>query len=327
MEKTLSIKQSDRKNMEMQRIIGRFTGQHRGPLLIGIGGLHGNEPAGIKALEQMFSMLKIEPLTNPQFSFNGRLLGIRGNLRAMKEGKRFIVKDLNRQWSEENIERVLQAPSYTLDSEDQEMKEIIELVRDEIEEYRPDKTIVLDFHTTTAFGGIFCIPTNDPESIRIAAELHAPVITGLLDTVKATSLHYFNTKNFGREMVPICFESGQHNEELSVHRAIAALTNCMRTIGCVKAEYVENRHDSILIEYSKDLPKVAELINKHTIEEGDDFRMEPGYKNFQRVKQGELLARDKNGPIYASADGLILMPLYQKQGNDGFFLIKTMIEF
>ena len=327
MENTLRIKQRDRKNMKMQRVVGRYTGQNRGPLLIVIGGLHGNEPAGVKALERMFSMLDQEPRTNPQFCFNGRLLGIRGNLRAMRQGKRFIVKDLNRQWNEENIDRVLHAAPHTLDSEDQEMKEIIELVHQEIEDYRPDKIIVLDFHTTTAYGGIFCIPTNDPESIRIAAELHAPVITGLLDTVKATSLHYFNTKNFGRETIAICFESGQHNEELSVHRAIAALTNCMRTIGCVKAQHVENRHDSILIEYSRDLPKVAELLNKHTIEDGDNFRMEPNYKNFQRVKKGELLARDRKGPIYASADGLILMPLYQKQGNDGFFLIRTIVDF
>ena len=50
--------------------------------------------------------------------------------------------------------------------------------------------------------------------------------------------------------------------------------------------------------------------------------MNEGYLNFQEVKKGEHLANDKNGPIYASEDSLILMPLYQKKGEDGFFLVK-----
>ena len=187
--------------------------------------------------------------------------------------------------------------------------------------------VVLDFHSTTAYGGIFSIPTDDPESLRIAIELHAPVIKGLLKGVQGTSLHYFCNDNFAPETVAICFESGQHQEELSINRAIAALTNCMRTIGCVKAEHVENRHDSLLIEYSKGLPQVAELITIHNIDPEDNFKMHPGYKNFQKVKKGELLATDQHGPIYAVEDGLVLMPLYQKQGNDGFFLIRSLVDF
>ena len=93
-----------------------------------------------------------------------------------------------------------------------------------------------------------------------------------------------------------------------------SLTNCMRTIGCVKAEAVENRHDSLLIEYSKGLPQIAQLIATKRINPEDEFMMMPNYNNFQKVKKGELLAKDKKGKIYAPEDGLILMPLYQKQG-------------
>jgi len=50
--------------------------------------------------------------------------------------------------------------------------------------------------------------------------------------------------------------------------------------------------------------------------------MYPDYKNFQKVSKGEVIAKDKNGEIVAPVDALILMPLYQKQGDDGFFLIK-----
>jgi succinylglutamate desuccinylase len=46
------------------------------------------------------------------------------------------------------------------------------------------------------------------------------------------------------------------------------------------------------------------------------------YKNFDKISKDELLAFDKYGEIRSKEDGMILMPLYQKQGNDGFFIIK-----
>ena len=314
-------------NQVPERIIGTYTGKEKGPLLIVFGGMHGNEPAGVKALEKMFEMLEVEPIANPDFNFKGKLVGLRGNIRAMRAGKRFIVKDLNRQWTPENVHRIKNAPIENLDAEDLEIKENLEVIESIIADYQPDKIVVLDLHTTTAFGGIFSIPTNEPESIRIAVELHAPVVKGLLKGIKGTSLHYFNNDNFEPDTVAVCFESGQHNEELSINRAIAALTNCMRTLGCVEANHIENKHDSLLIEYSKDLPKIADLITVHDIKPGDDFKMAPGYKNFQAVAKGETLASDRNGEIAAIDDGLILMPLYQKQGDDGFFLIKMLESF
>ena len=128
-------------------------------------------------------------------------------------------------------------------------------------------------------------------------------------------------------MVPVTFESGQHDDHLSVNRAIAAITNCMRTIGCVRADDVENRHDDLLIEYSKNLPKVAKLIATHRILKEDGFEMKPGFLNFQEIKKGEVLAHDNHGDIQAVANGHILMPLYQSQGEDGFFLIKKVEGF
>lgn len=310
--------------MKPARIIGKYTGAEKGPMVIIVGGMHGNEPAGPNALKKMFDMLAVEPDHNPAFRFKGCLLGLRGNTRAISKNLRFVDRDLNRIWTTEHVEKMKAAPIVKLKNEDLELREMIDLIEAEIASYQPDEIILLDLHTTTAHGGIFSIPADTNASLDVAVELHAPVIIGLLKGIEGTLLHYFRTENIGVETCSVAFESGQHQEELSVNRAIAAITNCLRTVGCVQAEHVENRHDELLITYSKDLPKVAELITVHQIKKGDDFQMAPGYSNFQKVKKGDLLAKNRHGDILAPEEALVLMPLYQPQGDDGFFLIREV---
>lgn len=308
----------------MKRVIGSYTQGRKGPLFVAIGGIHGNEEAGVKAIETMVKMLEAEPTIDSDFEYLGKFLGIRGNIKALKAGKRYIDGDLNRRWTQKNVNRILSTNINDLQNEAREIKEILDVIHKEIDSYKPTKLVVLDLHTTTAFGGIFSIPNNDPESFRIAQDLFAPVIKGLVQGIEGTTLHYFVNKNFPIPTVAITFESGQHYEELSIHRAVAAITNCMRSINVIMAKSVENRHNKLLIEYSKGLPKVTSLVDVHQINKGDDFVMKPNYKNFQTIKKGELLAQDVHGDIFASEDGLILMPLYQKQGEDGFFIIEKL---
>ena len=144
----------------------------------------------------------------------------------------------------------------------------------------------------------------------------------MLEGLHGTTLHYFQQKNFDIPITSITFEAGQHDEPLSINRSIAAIINCMRTSENVKAEHVENQHDKLLIEHSKNLPKVCQLNYGHSILSGDGFVMVPGFKNFDFIKKGTILAHDSQGPVVAKCDGLLLMPLYQNQGNDGFFIIE-----
>jgi len=307
---------------DLERIIGRYTGQHRGPLLVCFAGMHGNERAGVEALDLIFKMLEVEPLENPTFEFSGRIIGINGNLNALKKGIRFSSKDMNRQWAAANRDRIFNSVVADLDEEDLEMKDILEVIDQELLDYQPDKMIILDLHTTSAFGGIFTIVNNDPESLSIGVELHAPVITGMIFGLNGTTLHFFTDENFPVRTIAVTFEAGQHYERLSVNRTIAAIINCMRTVGCVRAESVENRHDELLRDFSEGLPKVNELIATHPVINPEKFKLIPGLKNFQKLKEGQLLGYDETGPIIAPEDCLLLMPKYQIQGNDGFFLIK-----
>ncbi|MCB0521280.1 MAG: succinylglutamate desuccinylase/aspartoacylase family protein [Lewinellaceae bacterium] len=310
--------------MDSPHIIGRQAGSEPGPLLICIAGMHGNEPAGVLALQTVMHLLDREPLVNHDFKFKGHLLALLGNTRAYQEKKRFIEKDINRQWTRENIAHIRQTPADKLKAEDLEIKELLEIIEAEIETCRPERIVMLDLHTTSASGGIFAIATDHPESVRIAVELHAPVITGMLRGLRGTTLHYFTGENFKYPVVGAAFEAGQHDDPLSVQRSIAAIINCLRSVGCVRPEDVENKHDDLLKEYSRDLPKIADLIKVHSITAADQFEMQPGYQNFQPVTRDEVLARDRKGIIRSPDDGLILMPLYQPQGSDGFFLVKKI---
>jgi len=304
------------------RIIGKYTEDKTGPLFICLGAMHGNEPAGVEAINELLKLLEAEPSKNPSFNFKGCFIGMIGNMKAFKMGKRFIERDINRQWTEQTITHIQTKPLETLQSEEKEMLEILNIIRAEIQSKSYTRCVILDLHTTSSEGGIFTIPSKYPDSLKIALELHAPVIKGMLDGLKGTTLHYFTNDVLPIETTAVTFESGQHLDVYSSKRAIAAIINCMRTIGCVESAHVENKHDELLIEYSKELPRCSELVYRHHINDGDDFVMQANYKNFQAIKKGELLAHDKHGPIYSKFDGRILMPLYQSQGEDGFFIVK-----
>ena len=309
--------------IDTKRILGRYEGAERGPLYICIGAMHGNEPAGVRAIDLVLKMLEVEPIRNPGFVFRGRLIGLVGNRRAYESGVRFISRDLNRSFDAEALVRIQNSPLENLNSEDLEFLELTDVISAEIRDYKPERIVLLDLHTTSSHGGIFTICRDIGRDIELGAAIHAPIVLGILAGLKGTTLHYFISDNLGIDTIPITFESGQHEEGMAVNRAVAGIISCMKAIGCVKPEDVENHHEKILIEYGEKLPRVTTLVRHHTISEGDGFEMALGYSNFQPIASGEEVAKDNNGPIIVKEEGTrILMPLYQKQGDDGFFLVK-----
>jgi len=293
-------------------------------MLIAIGGIHGNEPAGVEALEHVFKLLHAEPVTNPKFRFNGTFLGLRGNLRALELGCRFVDKDLNRNLDHDHVEDVLARPRNTLTNEDLELFDLISTIRSEINECKPDRVVVLDLHTTTASGGIFVLTTTDDDSIRIGTAMNAPVITGFSENLPGTTMTYFQPRNFDVPITTVVFEGGQHSERQSVNRIMAAVMNCLGILGCIDLDQVENRYNYLLREYSKGLPKVARLLYRYHVEDTDSFVMLPDFQNFMPVEAGKVLAYEHGRPVESPYSGRIIMPKYQQQGVDGFFIIEPL---
>lgn len=321
----------------MQRKIGHYEGNKHGDLIIAIGAMHGNEPAGVHALQMLFDMLQKEPLRNPAFQFSGRLVGLIGNVQAFERRQRYVKKDLNRQLTPENIDEgrnsllrhvfeetpqwIRSLQQYTPVFEDLELIELIETIENEIVSYNPKRLIVLDLHTTSADGGIFSIVADDPESLALAETLHAPVVMGMIGAVGGSTLHYFTEKNMGIPTVAMAFESGKHDDLYSTRRAVAWLVHVLRSVGSISQYDVENRHEIILKNYSLNLPQTVQFLDYHPITPADEFKMFGNFRNFQPVRKGEILAKDRNGFIIAPQDCRVLMPLYQTQGSEGFFLV------
>jgi hypothetical protein len=115
----------------------------------------------------------------------------------------------------------------------------------------------------------------------------------------------------------------------AIDRAEAAVWIALVAIGLVDAADVPelDLYQSRLRSGSEGLPRVVEVRYRHHIEPADGFLMDPGYVSFQPVRAGQALGRDIEGPVRAPETGRLLMPLYQKLGQDGFFIVRRVGRF
>lgn len=298
------------------RIVGRMDGADGGPTILVFAGMHGNEPAGIRALGEVFSILE-----NCKKQFRGKFIGIRANLRALYEGVRFVDEDMNRIWFPSIIDKIRRCPVEELESSERiEIKKVLGIIDREVPNKPDTPVIFVDLHSFSSQGGMFAITAREKDHIDILSSLHVPLVFGIEEALRGTALRYF--QNF--DYISFALEGGNHQNKVTIKNKTAALMLLICEAGNLSSADIPgydnyNRH---LIEHTRKLPSKVELVYQHIIEPGDEFEMRPGYKNFQPVKKGEWLANDKNGQIRAQSDGYILMPLYQKQGDDGFFIVR-----
>ena len=293
------------------RRLGSYGGDTAGPLVIGIGGMHGNEPAGVFALQDV-----LRSLHSRRPSFRGKLLALTGNRAALARGCRYIDEDFNRLWGSERLEGE-NGQRAEPTSEEQEQRELLATIETALAQ-RQGPAVFLDLHTTSAAGQPFVVIGDSLLNRRFAFGLQAPVILGLEEQLEGTLLNYLSEQGH----VSIGFEGGQHASPSAVENHTAAIWSVLTTAGCLQPQDLPERTPP-----EQPVCPVLEIRYHHLIQANDDFVMEPGFTNFQSVRRGQLLARDRHGQICAPESGQILMPLYQGQGADGFFLVRTVRRF
>ena len=289
-----------------------------GPLLLCVGGLHGNEPAGVRALEEV--VLGVEARRE---RMAGDFVAVAGNLKALAARRRFVAYDLNRAWTAARLTE-LASSNGTEPDEDREVQRLL-AVLSEVAERRRGPVYVLDLHTTSGGGGAFTTTSDYLGNRRFAMEIPAPLVLGLDEAIEGTLIGYLD--DFG--YTTAVFECGQHNEEEAIKRAVWAVWLAVRAAGLLAdADVPEARRGwKALRNAYRRLPRVLEVKYRHPADDEEGYMSRPGFLNFQPVRAGEVLGDDRRGRVTAPETGRILMPLYQEQGEDGFFVVREFSEF
>ena len=288
------------------RVVLRLKGTAPGPMLIVLGGIHGNEPAGLHAVEPLLSRLSLNA---------GDFVVLSGNRAALALGVRYIERDLNRGWSASEVAAL--PPRGQGSPEDEEQRDLLGAIEDALGDARGPVTF-LDLHTTSAAGHPFVVVGDDPAHRALAHAFGLPVFLGLVGKLSGALTPWLCT----RGVTALAIEGGQNDDEWSVVRHTAAIRIALVECGLLALSSLGplNLSRRLLDNARENLPHEIEIVSRYAIKPEDEFRMEPGFSNIHPVRAGTLIARDRHGDIRAPEDGLVVMPLYQGQGDDGFFM-------
>lgn len=299
-------------------VIADLVGARHGPLLVVVGGLHGNEPAGVVAARRVAAALE-----GREDQLAGEVVLLAGNTRALELGVRYVDADLNRRWTPFLVEALLSGSMASPCSEDVEMRELLAAL-DHVFTCRDGDGYFLDLHTTSAEGAPFATVGDTLRNRAFASHFPVRAVLGLEEQLDGTLLEHANNHGF----VTLGFEAGQHSSPASVDHHEALLWIAMVAAGNLRREdvpsYSAYRHR---LEAAGGGPKFVEVRHRHAVRPGDDFRMEPGFASFDPVRCGQLLATDWRGQVRAPDSGMVVMPRYQPLGDDGFFVAREVRPF
>lgn len=298
-------------------------GEKKGTLFFVVGGIHGNEPAGVRAIRAVFRALEQE---RPPIA--GRVVGLAGNTVALAAGRRYVEHDLNRLWTEERL-APLERRDPTLErAEEREQRALLDVFQRHLAAGW-ERVVLLDLHSTSAGGAPFSIMSDTLQNRPVAFALGVPVILGLEERVEGTLLAWFSDRGH----VALCLEGGQNEHPATADHHEAAVWVTLVSAGLLSATDVPalQRSRALLAASAEGLPQVVEIRYRYGIPHGARFAMRPGYENFQAVGRGEVMAAldEGQGPrdVLCPLTARVLMPRYQALGDDGFFLGREVKRF
>ncbi len=290
------------------RVLVALRGPEPGPTLVGVAAVHGNEPAGVKAVLRLGERIRAAGGLRA-----GAFVGLVGNRKALATGRRFVDRDLNRIWG-------IPEEGALAWHEGRERAELTEALG-RIQREGRGPLHVVDLHTTSGRGPAFTIVPASPWGQAEADALPAPRVRGLFHSLPGT----FGAWLDAREIPNLILEGGSHRDPDSVDRSEAVLRVLLERMGLVDPKWLAaDEARALLARDAAGLPPLVEVRYRHPIEPADDFRMLPGFRNLQWVREGTRLGRDVRGEVVAPLAGWLLLPLYQRHGEEGFLLGETV---
>ena len=147
-----------------------------------------------------------------------------------------------------------------------------------------------------------------------------PCVVGFDEETAGTFMSYINDLG----LIGIAYEAGEHYALESIDNNVAFIWFALSKLGCIDKDQIPDyqEHHDRLAGNKVGRHTIFDLVYRHSIRPEDEFKMRPGYTTFDKIEKGEHLADDKNGKVLAQYDGNIFMPLYQSQGDDGYFIVQ-----
>ena len=299
------------------RIIGEIIGSNRGPTVIIFAGIHGNEKAGVHASERVLRKVREENMM-----FSGNVHIILGNISALNKDVRFNDSDLNRVWTPGKMERI-KNNSLIIDSETREQISIYEILKS-IVRTEPGPFYFLDLHTTSSPSVPFITISDSLNNRKFSSNFPIPVVLGIEEYLEGPLLTFINDHGY----VSLGFEGGQHDDPDSIANCETFIWKALVHSKCIESDQIldfekyEMRMSNLCCSY-----QFFEISFRYELKKGENFEMRPGFENFERIRKDQILAFSDNKELKSDQSGRIFMPLYQNQGEDGYFILQKVSKF
>lgn len=266
--------------MNLDNVILVASGQP-GPILAIFAGVHGNERAGVYALQQLATELKLT---------KGKVYLVLANPPAIEADVRMLGKNLNRCFFEGNIGNT---------PEDMRACELMQLL--------DGCDALLDLHMFYDDNGEPFVICED-NAVELAQIFDVNIISTNWTQVEPGGTDGYM---FTKDKIGICVECGPHRKS---------------------HEYTEFAKNSVYqfltyfdmvdtpVEYSR-LPKRIIRAEQAVHKSSESFVLEPGFINFEKLAEGQLIAMDGNTRLTAKAGDCIIFPHYGARLNEECYIL------
>lgn len=271
----------------------------KGPNLLIFGALHGNEPAGTIAINDVREKFDSGQLR----LLKGRITWVPvANPEAFKQNKRFLEEDLN---------RIFRATEGTRSYEARLANELGMLIE--------NANVFLDIHTTAAPGPT-CVfidfPTNENVSFAKALGMEY-ALTGWpkLYATNLRGLDSFDTTRYAFEhgKIGLIIECGQHQEPTATPIAANAISKALAHFGMIRRESAPavGARETITIR-----------MNRLEYKEDNADAFTKAWGHLELIPRDTIIATRASGEkIVATEDVIMLLPKHEAViGQEWFYL-------
>ncbi|MEM7755136.1 MAG: succinylglutamate desuccinylase/aspartoacylase family protein [Planctomycetota bacterium] len=310
------------------RLLGEHRGAREGPTLVAVGGIHGNEPAGLLAAERVLELLDRDDGLRC-----GRVVALRGNLRALGlrgalhgPRSRYVDHDLNRLFVEGD------GPTTSAETvERDELRACLAVILGEDGGEggggRGHPGVVLDLHTVSSPCVPFIAMEDSLPTRRFAMGFGLPKVLGIEEVIPGLLMDEATARHGS---IALTVEGGVHTDPASVETLEAVLWRSLELLGMLSPTEAERarRADRFLRDAAGVRRGRVYDVRYRAGVRDVSFRAEDGIEALAKVRAGRsVLATELGQPVLAGESGLLFMLNRQpdpRPGDDAYFIVRRV---